>query len=259
MLKSNFLFKFKKNNFRLNLLSLKRHIFMTHHPLEKHYVNRVGWLRAAVLGANDGLLSTTSIVIGVAAADPNRHSIILAALAGTIAGAMSMAAGEYVSVSSQADTENADLEREKKELEEMPEFELQELAKIYEKRGVSKETALLVAKELSDHDALDAHAKDELGISEITVAKPLQASVASFFSFIAGAALPLLVSIFASVKDMVYYQYGFAIIFLMILGAIAAKTGGANIVKGMIRIAFWGTVAMLISALVGHLFGVNVS
>lgn len=229
------------------------------HPIaEKHYVNRVGWLRAAVLGANDGLLSTTSIVIGVAAADPSRHSIILAAMAGTIAGAMSMAAGEYVSVSSQADTEKADLERERKELEEMPEFELQELAKIYEKRGVSKETAMQVAKELSDHDALDAHAKDELGISEITVAKPLQASVASFFSFISGAALPMLVSIFAPEKKMVEFQYGFSIIFLMILGAIAAKTGGSDIVKGMVRIAFWGTVAMAVSALVGHFFGVNV-
>ena len=229
------------------------------HPLEKHYVNRVGWLRAAVLGANDGLLSTTSIVIGVAAADPNRHSIILAALAGTIAGAMSMAAGEYVSVSSQADTEKADLEREKKELEEMPEFELQELAKIYEKRGVSKETALLVAKELSEHDALDAHAKDELGISEITVAKPLQASIASFFSFISGASLPLLVSIFAPVKDMVYFQYIFSIIFLIILGAVAAKTGGAKVVPAMLRICFWGTVAMVVTALIGYVFGVNVS
>jgi VIT1/CCC1 family predicted Fe2+/Mn2+ transporter len=228
------------------------------HPLEKHYVNRVGWLRAAVLGANDGLLSTTSIVIGVAAADPTRHAIFLAALAGTIAGAMSMAAGEYVSVSSQADTENANIAREKKELEEMPEQELLELAKIYERRGVSKETALLVAKELSDHDALDAHAKDELGISEITVAKPLQAAVASFFSFISGAALPLLVAIFAPVKDMVYLQYGFSIIFLMFLGAIAAKTGGSNVTKGMLRICFWGTVAMLVSALIGHLFGVNV-
>lgn len=228
------------------------------HPLEKHYINRVGWLRAAVLGANDGLLSTTSIVIGVAAADPTRHAIFLAALAGTIAGAMSMAAGEYVSVSSQADTENADIAREKKELEEMPEQELLELAKIYEKRGVSKETALLVAKELSDHDALDAHAKDELGISEITVAKPLQAAVASFFSFISGAALPLLVAILAPVKDMVYLQYGFSIIFLMFLGGIAAKTGGSNVTKGMLRICFWGTVAMLVSALIGHLFGVNV-
>lgn len=226
--------------------------------LEKHYVNRVGWLRAAVLGANDGLLSTTSIVIGVAAADPTRPSIVLAALAGAIAGAMSMAAGEYVSVSSQADTENADLEREKRELAEMPEIELQELAKIYEKRGVSRETALLVAKELSDHDALDAHAKDELGISQITIAKPLQASVASFFSFIAGAALPFLLSVLAPEKEMVLFQYIFCIIFLIILGAVAAKTGGSSVTKGMLRIGFWGTVAMIVSALVGHLFGVNV-
>ena len=180
---------------------------------EQHFVKRVGWLRAAVLGANDGLLSTTSIVIGVAAADPSRHSIILAALAGTIAGAMSMAAGEYVSVSSQADTEQADLEREKKELEEMPEFELQELAKIYERRGVSKETAFQVAKELSDHNALEAHAKDELGINEITVAKPFQAAVASFFSFLAGAALPMILAVFAPEENMVFYQYGFSIIF----------------------------------------------
>ena len=228
------------------------------HELEKHYVNRMGWLRAAVLGANDGLLSTTSIVIGVAAADPSRHAIILAAMAGTIAGAMSMAAGEYVSVSSQADTENADLAREKKELEEMPEIELQELAKIYQRRGVSKETALLVAQELTVHNALEAHAKDELGINEITIAKPFQAAVASFFSFIAGAALPLILAIFAPEKEMMYYQYGFSIIFLMILGAVAAKTGGAPVVAAMIRICFWGTVAMAITALVGHLFGVNV-
>ncbi len=228
------------------------------HVLEKHYVNRMGWLRAAVLGANDGLLSTTSIVIGVAAADPSRHSIILAAMAGTIAGAMSMAAGEYVSVSSQADTENADLAREKKELEEMPEIELQELAKIYQRRGVSKETALLVAQELTAHNALEAHAKDELGINEITIAKPFQAAVASFFSFIAGAALPLILAIFAPEKEMMYYQYGFSIIFLMILGAVAAKTVGAPVVAAMIRICFWGTVAMAITALVGHLFGVNV-
>lgn len=229
------------------------------HNLEKHYVNRIGWLRAAVLGANDGLLSTTSIVIGVAAASSDRHSIVLTALAGTIAGAMSMAAGEYVSVSSQADTENADLERERKELEEMPEIELRELAKIYEKRGVSKETALQVAIELSDHNALEAHAKDELGINEITTAKPLQASVSSFFSFLAGASLPLVISVIAPVNNMVYWQYSFSIIFLMILGAISAKTGGANIWKAMARICFWGTIAMGITALIGHLFGVNVN
>lgn len=229
------------------------------HILEKHYVNRVGWLRAAVLGANDGLLSTTSLVIGVAAAEPNKNAIILAAIAGTIAGAMSMAAGEYVSVSSQSDTEKADIEREKKELEEMPEIELQELAKIYENRGVSKETALQVAKELSNHNALEAHAKDELGINEITVAKPFQASMASFFSFLSGATLPMLVSIFAPEKAMVYYQYGFSIIFLMILGAVAAKTGGSKIGVAMLRICFWGTIAMVVTAVVGHLFGVNLS
>jgi len=230
-----------------------------HHQLEKHYVNRVGWLRAAVLGANDGLLSTTSIVIGVAAASPDRNTIILAALAGMIAGAMSMAAGEYVSVSSQEDTEKADLAREKRELEEMPEIELQELAKIYERRGVSKETALKVANELTNHDALAAHAHDELGINEITQAKPLQAAMASFASFGLGALLPFAVSLLAPIKQMVYFQYGFSIMFLMILGAISARTGGSKIGIAVIRICFWGTVAMGVTALIGHLFGVSVA
>ena len=230
-----------------------------HHQLEKHYVNRVGWLRASVLGANDGLLSTTSIVIGVAAASPDRNTIILAALAGMIAGAMSMAAGEYVSVSSQEDTEKADLLREKRELEEMPEIELQELAKIYEKRGVSKKTALQVATELTAHDALAAHARDELGINEISQAKPLQAALASFGSFALGALLPFGVSLLAPIKQMVYFQYGFSIVFLMILGAVSARTGGSKIVIAVLRICFWGTVAMGITAFVGHLFGVSVS
>lgn len=230
-----------------------------HHLLEKHYVNRVGWLRAAVLGANDGLLSTTSIVIGVAAASPERNTIILAALAGMIAGAMSMAAGEYVSVSSQEDTEKADLLREKRELEEMPEIELQELAKIYEKRGVSKETALRVATELTEYDALAAHAHDELGINEITQAKPLQAAIASFGSFALGALLPFIVSLVAPIKEMVYFQYGFSIVFLMILGAISARTGGSKTGIAILRICFWGTVAMGVTALIGHLFGVSVS
>ena len=230
-----------------------------HHQLEKHYVNRVGWLRASVLGANDGLLSTTSIVIGVAAASPDRNTIILAALAGMIAGAMSMAAGEYVSVSSQEDTEKADLLREKRELEEMPEIELQELAKIYEKRGVSKKTALQVATELTAHDALAAHAHDELGINEITQAKPLQAALASFGSFALGALLPFGVSLLAPIKQMVYFQYGFSIVFLMILGAVSARTGGSKIGIAVLRICFWGTVAMGITAFVGHLFGVSVS
>ncbi|HAP94875.1 VIT1/CCC1 transporter family protein [Epilithonimonas hominis] len=230
-----------------------------HHQLEKHYVNRVGWLRASVLGANDGLLSTTSIVIGVAAASPDRNTIILAALAGMIAGAMSMAAGEYVSVSSQEDTENADLLREKRELEEMPEIELQELAKIYEKRGVSKKTALQVATELTARDALAAHARDELGINEISQAKPLQAALASFGSFALGALLPFGVSLLAPIKQMVYFQYGFSIVFLMILGAVSARTGGSKIGIAVLRICFWGTVAMGITAFVGHLFGVSVS
>lgn len=230
-----------------------------HHQLEKHYVNRVGWLRASVLGANDGLLSTTSIVIGVAAASPDRNTIVLAALAGMIAGAMSMAAGEYVSVSSQEDTENADILREKRELEEMPEIELQELAKIYEKRGVSKETALQVATELTAHDALAAHARDELGINEISQAKPLQAALASFGSFALGALLPFGVSLLAPIKQMVYFQYGFSIVFLMILGAVSARTGGSKIGIAVLRICFWGTVAMGITAFVGHLFGVSVS
>lgn len=230
-----------------------------HHQLEKHYVNRVGWLRASVLGANDGLLSTTSIVIGVAAASPDRNTIVLAALAGMIAGAMSMAAGEYVSVSSQEDTENADILREKRELEEMPEIELQELAKIYEKRGVSKKTALQVATELTAHDALAAHARDELGINEISQAKPLQAALASFGSFALGALLPFGVSLLAPIKQMVYFQYGFSIVFLMILGAVSARTGGSKIGIAVLRICFWGTVAMGITAFVGHLFGVSVS
>lgn len=230
-----------------------------HHQQEKHYVNRVGWLRAAVLGANDGLLSTTSIVIGVAAAESQRNTIILAALAGMIAGALSMAAGEYVSVSSQEDTEKADLLREKRELEEMPEMELKELAKIYEERGVSKETAMQVAVELSEHNALEAHARDELGINEISQARPLQAAIASLASFAVGAMLPFLVSLLAPIDQMVYFQYGFSIIFLMILGAVSAKTGGSKIGIAVIRICFWGTAAMGITALIGHLFGVTVS
>ena len=230
-----------------------------HHIFEKHYVNRVGWLRAAVLGANDGLLSTTSIVIGVAAASPERNTIILTALAGMIAGAMSMAAGEYVSVSSQEDTEKADLLREKREFKEMPEIELQELAKIYENRGVSKETALRVATELTQQDALAAHAHDELGINEITQAKPLQAAIASFGSFAMGALLPFVVSLLAPINQMVYFQYGFSIVFLMILGAISAKTGGSKIGIAVLRICFWGTVAMGVTALIGHLFGTSVA
>jgi len=182
----------------------------------------------------------------------------LATLAGLVAGALSMAAGEYVSVSSQTDVEKADIEREKIELEETPELELQRLAEIYEKRGLKKETALTVAKELTTHDALGAHVRDELGINEISQAKPIQAAFASGASFTIGGILPFLVTLFMPIKSMEYYLYGFAILFLIILGALAAKTGGSNIGKAIIRITFWGTVAMGLTALVGYLFGINI-
>jgi VIT1/CCC1 family predicted Fe2+/Mn2+ transporter len=223
--------------------------------LEKHYTNRSGWLRAAVLGANDGILSTTSIAIGVAAASHTRSPIILAALAGLVAGAMSMAAGEYVSVSSQSDIETADLARERVELETIPDIELKELAKIYEKRGLNKDLSMQVAVQLSKHDALEAHAKDELGINEFSKPKPLQAALASGASFISGGFLPFLVSLFAPVGSMVILLYSLAIVFLALSGGVAAKAGGSSMVKGIIRICFWGTIAMGITALVGYLFG----
>lgn len=195
----------------------------------------------------------------MAAASDSRETIILAALAGAIAGAMSMAAGEYVSVSSQADLENADLEREQRELIEMPEIELKELAKVYQKRGLDEQLALQVARQLTAHDALGAHARDELGINEITEAKPFQAALASFASFIIGAALPFLVTLIAPVKAMIYCQYIFSLLFLVLLGTIAANAGGSNLKKAIGRICFWGTTAMLASALVGYIFGVNIS
>ncbi len=225
--------------------------------LDNHYIHRSNWLRAAVLGANDGILSTASLAIGVAAASDMREPIVLATLAGLVAGALSMAAGEYVSVSSQTDVEKADIEREKQELEEMPEMELQMLASIYEERGLKKETALLVAKELTENDALAAHIRDELGINEVSQAKPFQAAWASGAAFSAGGILPLLVALLMPLAHMEYYLYGFAIFFLIFLGIMAAKTGGSSISKAIIRITFWGTVAMGLTALVGHLFGVS--
>jgi len=227
--------------------------------LDNHYIHRSNWLRASVLGANDGILSTASIAIGVAAASDLREPIILATLAGLVAGALSMAAGEYVSVNSQTDVEKADIEREKQELEEMPEIELLRLAEIYEKRGLKKETALTVAKELTEVDALAAHVRDELGINEISQAKPIQAALASGLSFTFGGILPLLITLFLPVYRMEYYLYAFAIVFLILLGAMAAKAGGSSIAKAVIRITFWGTVAMGLTALVGYLFGVNLS
>ncbi len=226
--------------------------------LDNHYIHRSNWLRAAVLGANDGILSTASLAIGVAAASDIREPIILATLAGLVAGALSMAAGEYVSVSSQTDVEKADIEREKQELEESPEIELQILAQIYEKRGLKKETALTVAKELTEHDVLGAHVRDELGINEISQAKPIQAALASGAAFTVGGILPFLVTLFWPLKSMEYSLYGFALFFLILLGALAAKTGGSSIGKAIVRITFWGTIAMGLTALVGYLFNVNV-
>jgi vacuolar iron transporter family protein len=229
------------------------------HYMDNHYIHRSNWLRAAVLGANDGILSTASLAIGVAAASHSREPIILAALAGLVAGALSMAAGEYVSVSSQTDVENADIEREKIELVEMPELELQRLADIYEERGLKKETAMIVAKELTAKDALAAHIRDELGINEISQAKPVQAAFASGAAFTLGGLLPFLVTLFLPLETMEYSLYGFALFFLMLLGALAAYTGGSPILKAVFRIAFWGTVAMGLTALVGYFFNVNVA
>lgn len=227
--------------------------------LENHYIHRSNWLRAAVLGANDGIISIASLAIGVAAASEVRDPVVLATLAGLVAGALSMAAGEYVSVSSQTDVEQADIERERVELEESPQLELELLAKIYEQRGLKKETALTVAKELTEHDALEAHMRDELGMNELTKAKPMQAAFSSGAAFILGGVLPFLVTLFLPMEVMEYSLYGFAIFFLIILGTVSAKTGGASVWKAIIRITFWGTAAMGLTALVGYLFNVNVA
>ncbi|MDY3538238.1 VIT family protein [Riemerella anatipestifer] len=240
-----------KNNTNKNMTTIENY-------LDSHYIHRSNWLRAAVLGANDGIISISSLAIGIAAASTTREPIVLATVAGLVAGALSMAAGEYVSVSSQTDTEKADIAREIKELEENPELELQILAQIYEKRGLKKDTALQVAKELTEADALAAHIRDELGINEISQANPIQAALASGAAFTVGGVLPLLVTLLAPVESMEYFLYGFTIIFLVILGTISAKTGGANVVRAVLRITLWGTLAMGLSALVGYLFGVNV-
>ena len=226
--------------------------------LDSHYIHRSNWLRAAVLGANDGIISISSLAIGVAAASSARAPIVLAAVAGLVAGALSMAAGEYVSVSSQMDIEKADINREAKELEEMPDEELQILTQIYEKRGLKKETALQVAKELTEADALGTHVRDELGINEISKANPLQAAFASGAAFTVGGLLPVAVTFLAPVDRMEYWLYGFTMLFLMVLGTISAKTGGSGIKKAIIRITIWGTIAMGLSAVAGYLFGVKV-
>jgi len=225
---------------------------------EKHYINRSGWLRASILGANDGILSTASIVVGVAAATDLRESIVLAGIAGLTAGALSMAAGEYVSVSSQTDLEKSDLERERIELRDFPEDELIELAKIYEERGLEQDLALKVAEQLTSHDALEAHARDEIGINDMTQAKPLQAALASGAAFVFGGILPVIAALFVPLNQMILLQYLLAMVFLVVLGTFAAKAGGSSVKKAILRITFWGTVAMGITAYIGHLFGVNI-
>lgn len=223
-----------------------------------HYIHRSNWLRVAVLGANDGIISISSIAIGVAAANTDRAPIVLATIAGLVAGALSMAAGEYVSVSSQTDIEQADIAREAKELKDMPEEELKSLAAIYEQRGLKKETALQVAKELTAIDALAAHVREELGINEGMKANPVQAALASGAAFVSGGILPLLVTLFFPTKKLEFALYGFSILFLIFLGIISAKTGGARVWKAIVRVVFWGTLAMGITAFVGYLFGVNI-
>ncbi len=223
---------------------------------EHHRAHRVGWLRAAVLGANDGIVSTASLVIGVAAAGATQMNILLAGVAGLVAGAMSMAAGEYVSVSSQADTESADLELERLSLEHDFESEKVELAEIYVDRGLEQDLALQVADQLMAHDALGAHARDEIGISHIMVAQPIQAALSSAATFTVGAALPLMVAWAIPGPQLIAAVAAASLLFLAALGSLAARAGGASIVAGAVRVTFWGALAMAITAGVGRLFGV---
>lgn len=222
---------------------------------ETHYAERIGWLRAAVLGANDGIISTASLVVGVAAAHAARGNVLVAGVAGLVAGTMSMAAGEYVSVSSQADTERADLAREMRELEEDHEFELRELASIYVDRGLEPRLAKQVAAQLMAHDALAAHARDELGLNEIHTARPIQAALASAVTFAVGAALPLIITLLSPEQLIVPVVAGGSLVCLALLGALAARTGGANIAVGATRVTLWGALAMVATAGVGTLFG----
>ncbi|HDZ80929.1 MAG TPA: VIT family protein [Roseobacter sp.] len=231
---------------------------MSRHHLENHNISRVGWLRAAVLGANDGLVSTASIIVGVAAAAAGSAEILLAGTAGLVAGAMSMAAGEYVSVSSQSDTEGADLARERQELIEQPDEELGELAATFVERGVSETIALEVARQLTKHDAIGAHAREELGITDHSTARPLQAAITSAITFAIGAAPPLLIVLIAPPGQIGVYVSVSAIGFLAVLGGLGAKAGGASVTRGAARVTFWGAAAMGATAIVGSIFGVAV-
>jgi len=222
---------------------------------EHHLVDRIGWLRAAVLGANDGIVSTASLIVGVAAAAATQNDVLIAGVAGLVAGAMSMAAGEYVSVSSQSDTEQADLSRERKELAETPAAELEELAQIYVKRGVDCAVAVQVAQQLMAKDALAAHARDELGISEITTARPVQAALTSAATFSVGAAMPLLMVVVSPASLLVPIVSAASLGFLALLGAIGAKAGGANVLRATARVTFWDALAMALTAGIGKIFG----
>ncbi|BCH08713.1 membrane protein [Mesorhizobium sp. 131-3-5] len=223
--------------------------------VENHQVSRIGWLRAAVLGANDGIVSTASLIVGVASAAAPASQVLVAGIAGLVAGAMSMAAGEYVSVSSQSDTENADLARERQELATQPEFEREELAQIYVKRGLETDLARQVADQLMAKDALAAHAHDELGISEMTTARPIQAALTSAATFSVGAAMPLLMVLVSPASMLVLAVSLASLLFLALLGAIGAKAGGANILRATLRVTFWGAFAMALTAGIGALVG----
>ncbi len=223
--------------------------------IERHRTHRIGWLRAAVLGANDGIVSTASLVLGVAAAGASSKSILITGVAGLVAGAMSMAAGEYVSVSSQADTERADLDRERKELATDPRHEHEELSAIYVGRGLDAGLASEVSSQLMDHDALGAHARDELGISEALTARPVQAALASAGTFSVGAVLPLLVVLLVPVSALMWVVSASSLVFLAVLGSLAARAGGASVITAAARVTFWGALAMALTAGVGALFG----
>jgi VIT1/CCC1 family predicted Fe2+/Mn2+ transporter len=227
------------------------------HP-ERHFTQRIGWLRAAVLGANDGIVSTAALVVGVAAAESTRSSTLVAGLAGLVAGAMSMAAGEYVSVSSQADTESADLVRERRELASQPEAELRELQQIYVGRGLDPDLALTVAQQLTARDVLAAHARDELGITDAQAANPIQAALASAATFSVGAALPLVVAVLAPAGSIIPFVTIASLVCLAALGAMAAHAGGAGRVRGAARVTFWSALALALTAAVGRLFGTSV-
>jgi len=225
---------------------------------ETHLVSRIGWLRAAVLGANDGIVSTASLIVGVAASAAGSSEILIAGIAGLVAGAMSMAAGEYVSVSSQADTEQADLTRERLELESQPDLEREELAQLYVKRGVDIDLARRVAEQLMQKDALEAHAREELGISEITTARPIVAALTSALTFAVGAMMPLAMVWLAPANQLVWLVSAASLLFLALLGAIGAKAGGADVMKATIRVTFWGAFAMALTAGIGALVGTAV-